>query len=100
MIDISIYKHELYHRKRGNWDKVWNKQGIYIFTHANDIIYIGRSSDLYTRLVQHYSKRGICNAFDWDTIHFIFTDNHKQLEKYLINKYSPLCNGNLTSRFY
>jgi hypothetical protein len=51
-------------------------------------------------MISHYSNGGICNAFKWDKIHFIFCDNHKEIEKQCINEYNPIYNGYLTSKIF
>lgn len=87
-------------RKRGQWLSLLNKQGVYIIKNQNVVLYVGRSGNLYNRLISHFSNGGILNAFEYSHIEVIFTAKHKQLEKHLIDQLSPIFNGGLTSGIY
>lgn len=99
-MDLIIKRGDIKPRKRGQWKSLLNKSGVYAFANSNKILYIGRSANLYSRIISHYSQGGICHAFDWDRIGIIFCENHKTLEKGLIDEYQPVYNGKLTSKFY
>ncbi len=99
-MDLIFTKSSLKSRKRGQWKPLLNKCGVYAFTDSNKILYIGRSGNLYRRLISHYSQGGICHAFDWDKIGVIFCEDHRRVEKELIDEYQPTYNGKLTSKFY
>lgn len=100
IIDLVKSINEIKKYRKGNWIDLKNIPGVYIFTHKNDILYIGRSKNLYQRMISHYSNGGICNAFKWDKIYFIFCENHKEIEKQCINEYNPIYNGYLTSKIF
>ena len=87
-------------RKHGQWLPLLNKSGVYLICKDEGILYIGRSKNLYTRLINHFSDGGILNALDYDSIKVIFTDNHKQTERYLIDNYNPPANGGITSKIW
>jgi excinuclease UvrABC nuclease subunit len=99
-IDLVKNISDLKQNKKNKWIDLLNISGVYIFTYRNKILYIGRSKNLYKRMLSHYSNGGICNGFKWDKIHFIFCENHKEIEKQMILDYNPLLNGSLTSKLY
>jgi excinuclease UvrABC nuclease subunit len=100
MVNLTKYKKDLKPKKKGQWAELLNHSGVYVFSLNNTILYVGRSKLLYQRIISHYTQGGICHAFDWDAIHFIFCDNHKERERELIEEFRPLYNGYVTSRFY
>ena len=101
LIDAKIAKDDIVKYKRGNWNLIYGECGVYIFTLNGIARYVGRSSCLWTRMVSHFTKGGISTAFDWDYIHFIFTENHYSLEIQLINTLNPDLNGvGLTCRIW
>jgi hypothetical protein len=55
-------------------------------------LYLCAGENYYNSL--NYSK------LTFDKIHFIFCENHKEIEKQMILDYNPLLNGNLTSKLY
>lgn len=97
---IVFLEKELKKRKRGQWTPLIGKCGVYTFLKKNEPIYIGRTSNLYTRLIFHFSNGGICNALDFDEIFVYFTEDYKSLERKMIKYFKPPFNGRLTSRIY
>ena len=80
--------------------------GVYLFKVDDEVIYVGSSNNLYLRMVNHRS----CIRKEWDhghkqdfykflqsnqfTVEFQLTDNYRQLEQELIEKYHPKYNSN------
>ena len=86
---------------KGVWRELHNKQGVYfIMGKYNKVLYIGRSGNLYTRLISHYSKRGMLNILEWDRIDIVYTLNHIEAEKYFILHLNPIYNGNISQRLF
>lgn len=77
----------------GLWLKLFNKSGCYIFLNGDCVQYVGSSGNLYQRIVSHNNKNGLCNMFSWTDICFIYCNNYKKIEKYLINKFDPNFNN-------
>lgn len=100
MVDLVIKKKAIDKKKNGFWSQLVGHSGVYIFTNKDSVLYVGRSKNLYQRILSHYSRRGICSAFKWDCIHFIFCENHMEIEKYVIAKLHPIKNGGVTSKLY
>ena len=100
MINIRIQKVDIKPRKRGLWSPLRGKSGVYAFLKDDEALYIGRSKNLYQRLIAHFSRSGIHKVLPFDEVVFIFCDNHKELEKRLIEYFDPDYNGSLTQKIY
>jgi excinuclease UvrABC nuclease subunit len=100
MISLRIQKSDIKARKRGLWSPLRGESGVYAFLKDDEALYIGRSKNLYQRLIAHFSKSGIHKALPFDEVVFIFCDNHRVLEKRLIDYFDPEYNGGLTQKIY
>lgn len=83
--------------------KLPESSGVYFFLHKNQILYIGKATNLYDRVKSYFSKdiaysRGpkILKMIDEaDNIEFQITDSSLEallLENYLIKKHQPIYN--------
>ena len=82
--------------------------GVYLFKTNDEVIYVGSSKNLYHRMTTHRScirKGGIHNGtLKQDFYQFLqsnnfiveiqLTDNYRQLEQELVEKYNPRYNAN------
>lgn len=80
--------------------------GVYLFKVNDEIIYIGSSKNLYQRMNIHNTciKKGSSHGYKQDLYQFLqsnqfkvefqITDNYRQLEQELIEKYNPKYNAN------
>jgi len=100
MINLRIQKSDIKPRKRGLWSLLRGESGVYAFLKDDEALYIGRSKNLYQRLIGHFSKSGIHKVLPFDEVVFIFCDNHKEVEKKLIEHFNPEYNGSLTQKIY
>ena len=79
--------------------------GVYLFKADEEIIYVGSSKNLYHRISVHKTaiKKGSEHGYKQDlyyylqsnkfTVEFKTTDNYRQLEQELIEKYNPKYNS-------
>ena len=79
--------------------------GVYLFKANEEIIYVGSSKNIHMRMINHrrYIKQGSKDGHQQDlyqflqsnpfTVEFQLTDNYKQLEQDLIEKYHPKYNA-------
>ena len=79
--------------------------GVYIFSSNEEVIYVGSSNNLYKRMVNHRSciRKGCDHGHKQDlyrylqlnhfTVEFQMTDNYRQLEQELVEKYNPKYNA-------
>ena len=80
--------------------------GVYLFSTNEEVIYVGSSKNLYQRISVHKTaiKKGSEHRYKQDlynylqsnkfTVEFKTTDNYRQLEQELIEKYHPKYNSN------
>ena len=80
--------------------------GVYLFSSNDEIIYVGSSKNLYMRMKKHRSciRQGSEHGYKQDfyqflqsnefTFEFQLTDNYRQLEQELVEKYNPKYNAN------
>ena len=80
--------------------------GVYLFSSNDEIIYVGSSKNLYMRMMKHRSciRQGSVHGYKKDlyqylqanpfTVEFQMTDNYRQLEQELVEKYNPKYNAN------
>ena len=80
--------------------------GVYIFSSNDEVIYVGSSKNLYNRMMEHRSciRKGWDHGYKQDlyqylqsspfTVEFQLTDNYRQLEQELTEKYNPKYNAN------
>ena len=80
--------------------------GVYLFSSNDEIIYVGSSKNLYMRMMSHRSciRQGSAHGYKQDlyqylqanpfTVEFQMTDNYRQLEQELVEKYNPKYNAN------
>ena len=72
--------------------------GIYLFLTLSytrryrELIYIGQSSNLYKRFVNHVKLDELCLLYDHIQFYWFATSDHIDLEKKLIKKYKPKFN--------
>ena len=81
------------------------KSGAYLFKANDEVIYVGSSKNLNTRMKCHRSciRQGSDHGYKQDlykyiqsnhfTVEFQLTDNYKQLEQELVEKYNPRYNA-------
>lgn len=81
------------------------KAGVYLFKANDEIIYVGSSKNLNTRMKCHRSciRQGSDHGYKQDlykyiqsnpfTVEFQMTDNYRQLEQELVEKYNPRYNA-------
>ena len=81
------------------------KAGAYLFISNDEVVYIGSSKNLYQRMAKHRTciNKGSNHGGKQDfyqflqsnqfTIEFRLTDNYRQLEQQLIEKYNPKYNA-------
>ena len=81
------------------------ESGVYIFSSNDEVIYVGSSINLHSRMKEHrsYIKKGSDHGYKKDlyqylqsnqfTVKFQTTDNYKQLEQQLIEQYHPKYNS-------
>ena len=79
--------------------------GVYLFKANDEVIYVGSSKNLYMRMMNHMSciKQGSAHGYKQDlyqylqsnkfTVEFQITDNYRQLEQQLVEKYNPRYNS-------
>ena len=79
--------------------------GVYLFKVNEEIIYVGSSKNLYMRMVKHRSCIRKCSEHGYKqdlyqllqsnpfTVEFQLTDNYRQLEQQLVEKYHPRYNA-------
>jgi hypothetical protein len=75
------------------FDEVLSEHGIYLLYHKDELVYIGKSSNIKNRVQQHKKDK------DFDNVKCIlFKDigNINLYEPYLIQKYNPKYNKDLT----
>lgn len=82
------------------------ESGVYLFSSNDEIIYVGSSKNLYMRMMKHRSciRQGSVHGYKQDlyqylqanpfTVEFQMTDNYRQLEQELVEKYNPKYNSN------
>ena len=80
--------------------------GVYLFSSNDELIYVGSSKNLYMRMMSHRSciRQGSAHGYKQDlyqylqanpfTVEFQMTDNYRQLEQELVEKYNPKYNAN------
>lgn len=80
--------------------------GVYLFSSNDEVIYVGSSNNLHQRMKNHRSciRKGGNHSYKQDlyqylqlnpfTVEFQLTDNYKQLEQELVEKYNPKYNAN------
>ena len=87
-------------------DSFTKEAGVYLFKANEEVIYVGSSNNLYKRMVNHRS----CIRKGWDhghkqdlyrylqlnhfTVEFQLTNDYRQLEQELVEKYHPRYNTN------
>ena len=81
------------------------KSGAYLFKANDEVIYVGSSNNLYQRMVNHRRciRQGSSHGYKQDlyqciqlnpfTVEFQITDNYRQLEQELVEKYHPKYNS-------
>ena len=81
------------------------ESGVYLFSSNNEVIYIGSSKNLYQRMTNHISsiRKGSNNGHKQElyqflqknhfTVEFHLTDNYRQLEQELVERYHPKYNS-------
>ena len=86
-------------------DKLPKKSGAYLFKTNDEVIYVGSSNNLYKRMVSHRRciRQGSSHGYKQDlyqylqlnsfTVEFQITDNYRQLEQELVEKYNPRYNS-------
>ena len=86
-------------------DKFPKKSGAYLFKTNDEVIYVGSSKNLYKRMVSHRRciRQGSSHGYKQDlyqylqlnsfTVEFQITDNYRQLEQELVEKYNPRYNS-------
>ena len=79
--------------------------GVYIFKVNNEVIYVGSSKNLYMRMMSHRNciRQGSAHGHQQDlykflrsnqfTVEFQLTEDYRQLEQELIEKYNPRYNA-------
>lgn len=79
--------------------------GVYLFISNDEVIYVGSSKNLYQRISNHISsiRKGSAHGYQQDlyqflqsnpfTVEFQLTDDYRQLEQELIEKYNPKYNA-------
>lgn len=87
-------------------DAFSKESGIYLFKVNEEVIYVGSSNNLYQRMVSHRRciRQGSAHGYKQDlyqylqlnpfTVEFQITDNYRQLEQKLVEKYNPKYNAN------
>ena len=80
--------------------------GVYLFSANEEVIYVGSSKNLYHRMTCHRSciRQGSVHGYKQDlyqylqenpfTVEFQLTDDYRQLEQDLVEKYNPKYNAN------
>ena len=86
-------------------DRFPKEAGVYLFKVNEEIIYVGSSNNLYKRMVNHrrYIRKGSANGYKQDLykylqsnpfiVEFQLTDDYRQLEQELVEKYHPRYNS-------
>ena len=98
--DKLVYRKNIIKRKRRIWTDLNYKSGVYFFIYNNKFVYIGRSKDLYTRMLSHHNKiDGMITYGLFDKIGFLYTDNYKEIEKKLIDYFKPIYNGTQNKKY-
>lgn len=84
------------------YDKVPKEQGIYFIFSENELLYIGRSNNLFTRIKKHihpsYIEQAFVNPKEIKSIMYILEKNSeecKYTEQNLIDDLKPKHNGEL-----
>lgn len=87
-------------------DKFPKEAGAYLFKVDDEVIYVGSSKSLYRRMAVHKAaiKRGSEHGYKQDlyqylqlnqfTVEFKLTDDYRQLEQELVERYHPKYNSN------
>ena len=82
------------------------ESGVYLFKANDEVIYVGSSKNLNTRMKCHRSciRKGSVHGYKQDlyqylqenpfTVEFQLTDDYRQLEQDLVEKYNPKYNAN------
>ena len=85
-------------------DSFTKEAGVYLFKVNEEVIYVGSSNNLYQRMVSHRRciRQGSAHGYKQDlyqylqlntfTVEFQITDNYRQLEQELVEKYHPKYN--------
>ena len=85
--------------------RIPKEAGVYLFKADEEIIYIGSSNNLYMRMTYHRCciRKGWDHGYKQDlyqylqtnqfTVEFKTTDNYRQLEQELVEKYHPKFNA-------
>ena len=86
-------------------DKFPKEAGVYLFKVDKEVIYVGSSNNIHLRMVHHrsYIRQGSAHGYKQDlykyiqsnhfTVEFQLTDNYRQLEQELVEKYHPKYNA-------
>ena len=87
-------------------DSFTKEAGVYLFKVNEEVIYVGSSKNLYRRMTFHRSciKQGSDHGYKQDlyeclqinpfTVEFQLTNDYRQLEQELVEKYNPRYNTN------
>ena len=85
--------------------RIPKEAGVYVFSANDEVIYVGSSKSLYRRMVVHKAaiKRGSEHGYKQDlyqylqlnqfTVEFQLTDDYRQLEQELVERYHPKYNS-------
>jgi excinuclease UvrABC nuclease subunit len=80
------------------YDDLLNRKGIYfLYNYDGELLYVGKSVNLYSRISQHIAGHGRSSLFNRDIyrvdIYFVEDDFSREIyETYAIHRFSPLYN--------
>jgi hypothetical protein len=88
--EIKQNKRSIFHLTADRKRKVKRMKGVYFLFRQDELVYIGQSRDIVTRLILHKQKRQIV----FDSFAVIETDPHslESVEALYINQYRPKFN--------